>query len=106
MLRRWLVGLSALALIIVLGMVAAGFGGLTPVLVWAGIQAAIVFVAILAERGRYRPMTTGAAGWVRTQERFQDPTSQNWIAVEFNPRTGERRYVSMAWPDEISPPPS
>lgn len=104
MLRRTLIGLSILALVVVVALAAAGISGLAPTLAWVGVQAAIVVIAILAEKGRYRPTPTTEQGWVRTEERFCDPSSQEWMVVEFNPRTGERRYVPLVPPNESIPP--
>src|ERR1035437_6580037 len=104
MLRRTLIGLSVLALVVVLAFAAAGIRGWEPALGWVGVQAAIVAIAILGERGRYLPESTTDEGWLRTEERFRDPGSQNWVSVEFNPRTGERRYVPLVPPNESIPP--
>ncbi len=60
--------------------------------IWLGIEAAILLLAILFERGRYQPGTSDGP-WSPSAERFQDPTTGQWIRVEYNPRTGERRYV-------------
>lgn len=94
MLRRVVVLASALVLGIAVFLVVTGVGGLTPIYVWVAVQASILLIAVLAERGRYRPPSSGVEqGWQRTAERFQDPTTGRWTVVEYNPRTGERRYV-------------
>jgi hypothetical protein len=93
MLRRATIVVSAVVLIAAIALLASGAGGLAVALGWMGVQAAIVLIALLAERGRYHPRV-GGGRWVRTAERFQDPTSHRWVVVEFNPATGERRYVS------------
>jgi uncharacterized protein YbjQ (UPF0145 family) len=94
MLRRILVLASALVCGGAALPVGRGVGGLTPVYAWVAIQAALLLIAVLAERGRYRPRRSAAApGWQRTAERFQDPTTGRWMVVEDNPRSGERRCV-------------
>jgi hypothetical protein len=95
MLRRALIGISIVAVVVTSALVVAGVGGTSPVLAWIGVQGAIVVVAIVAERGRYRPSTTASTGWIRTEERFRDPSTGDWLEVEFNPGTGERRYVPL-----------
>ncbi len=94
MLRRVLAILSALVLAAAILLIALGVGGTTPIYGWIAVQALILLVAVLAERGRYRPRTADAdRNWQRTAERFQDPSTGQWVVVEYNPRTGERRYV-------------
>lgn len=93
MLRTALIVLSGVLLVLCVGLLAAGVGGRTTLFVWLGIQALIVVVAIVAERGRYQAPTSSSVGWTRTGERFQDPTSGKWLDVEFNSTTGERRYI-------------
>lgn len=104
MLRGTLIGLSIAALVVVGALFVSGHQGLVPVLAWVAVQASILAIAIVAERGRYRPSVTTASGWVRTDERFLDPTSREWVAVDFNPSTGERRYVPLAQSSETVPP--
>jgi hypothetical protein len=63
-----------------------------------GIQLLVFGVITLAalsfERWRYRTRTDGAAGaWQRTGERFEDPETGRILDVEFNPESGERRYI-------------
>ena len=94
MLRRVLILASALVLVIAVILMLNGVGGNAPLYAWLAIQGAIVLIALLAERGRYRPRTSGhGSGWQRTAERFQDPSTGRWVGVEYNPVTGERRYV-------------
>jgi hypothetical protein len=56
---------------------------------------AIVLIGTLFERWRYRhigePTTDHGQ---RTGERFIDPSTGDPVEVMFDPRTGERRYVS------------
>lgn len=94
MLRRVLILASALVFVVAVILTLLGVGGNAPLYVWVAIQGAIVLIALLAERGRYRPRTSATgSGWQRTAERFQDPSTGGWIVVEYNPKTGERRYV-------------
>jgi len=92
MLRTVLIAVSAVVLVVAIGLIASGATALTVLAVWIGVQAAIVLVALLLERGRYAPSASNGP-WIRTTERFRDPTTERWITVEYNPRTGERRYV-------------
>ena len=57
----------------------------------------IVLVAVRYESWRERP-TPPASGpdWRPTGERFQDPGTGKTVEVQYNARTGERRYQ----PDE------
>jgi hypothetical protein len=103
MLRRWLIGLSIFAVVVTGALVLAGAGRSSVVFAWIGVQGAIVLIAVVAERGRYQPATTASEGWVRTEERFRDPTSGDLLEVEFNPTTGERRYVPSG-PSSDPPP--
>jgi len=92
-LRKALIGLSALILLGAVGLALAGATTSTTVALWVGGQAAIVLVALVAERGRYRGSGDAQAGhWTITGERFQDPTTGRWTVVEYNPDSGERRY--------------
>ncbi len=52
--------------------------------------------AILFERGRYKPTSPDRPGpdWIATDERFVDHDSGEVVTVFYQPRTGERRYVS------------
>jgi hypothetical protein len=60
-----------------------------------GIGGAVLVLALLFERHRYRGAGGGrpGAGWEDTGERFTAPESGRTVSVWFNPRTGERRYV-------------
>ncbi|MGH8162526.1 MAG: hypothetical protein ACRESR_10410 [Gammaproteobacteria bacterium] len=70
-----------------------GFG-LQPGLQLA-IGAGIFSLLILGEGWRYgRAHSVGeAGGFEATRERYRDPATGDWMAVEFNPTTGARRYV-------------
>ncbi len=55
----------------------------------------IALVGIVFERWRYRRLTGRPNGsWEATGERFLDPTTGEPVEVFFDPRTGERCYVS------------
>ena len=61
----------------------------------------IIVLGIVFERWRYRPNAARpGAGWERTGERFEDPQSGKTLQVFYDPRSGERRYVS-----DSDPPP-
>jgi len=61
-----------------------------------GIQAlllgGITFLALRFERWRDHSPTQPGPDWRSTGERFQDPGSGQTVQVEYNARTGERRY--------------
>lgn len=77
---------------------------------WAAIAGAVVLVAVVLERARYRSEATehsdGPAGpgggeplmpvapFRPTDELFVDPTSGQRLRVYLNPATGERRYFA------------
>jgi len=61
----------------------------------------LIVIATVFERWRYRPHDVKpGAGWEPTGERFEDPQSGKTLRVFYDPRSGERRYVS----DSESPP--
>lgn len=54
---------------------------------------ALIAVAVLVERWRYRSReTSGDGDWQATDERFIDPETGHHVKVLYNPRTGARRY--------------
>jgi hypothetical protein len=57
---------------------------------------AVIVLAVLVERYVYKPIGDEAPGaaWNKTAERFADPRSGRSVAVYYNPRTGQRRYVA------------
>ncbi len=57
---------------------------------------AVLTLALVLERYVYKPIRPQppGPGWDRTAEQFIDPGSGQSVTVYFNPRTGERRYVS------------
>lgn len=96
MLRKALIAIAAVLLLCAAGAILAGFvaSGLAAFLVWS----ALVLVAVLAERYRYKTILTSAPGpdWERTAERFVDPATKREVTVYFQPSTGKRAYVSEA----------
>ena len=98
MLRRFLL---LAASVFVLSGATLFFGGyfLWPLASQWFVVGAIVLVAVLFERSRYRPLVDrSAAGWETTGERFVDPTSGKLVEVRFNPQSGEREYVEVQKP--------
>jgi len=61
----------------------------------------LIVIGTVFERWRYRAHDVRpGAGWEPTGERFEDPQSGKTLRVFYDPRSGERRYVS----DSESPP--
>ena len=55
----------------------------------------LIVLGIVFERWRYRPTEAQpGAGWQPTGERFEDPQTGKIVQVFYDPRSGERRYVS------------
>ena len=60
---------------------------------------ALILLGTVFERWRYRPSDPRpGAGWEPTGERFEDPRSGKILQVFYDPRSGERRYVSDSEP--------
>lgn len=97
MLRNGVLVISALILVGAIILALSGANGLTVTAGWIALQALVVLVLVRFERGRYRPTPRGTT-WTRTAERFKDPTTGRWVAVEYDPQTGERRYVELPEP--------
>jgi hypothetical protein len=56
---------------------------------------ALIVLGTAFERWRYRPKNgRPAAGWEATGERFEDPQTGKTVRVFYDPKSGERRYVS------------
>jgi len=56
---------------------------------------ALIVVGTVFERWRYRPGSAPAgADWQPTGERFEDPQTGKTVQVFYDPRSGQRRYVS------------
>ncbi len=92
MLRTVLIALAIVAVVGAIGLLISGVGASATVIGWVIVEGIILLLALLFERGRYQPETSSGP-WEPTDERFQDPTTGRWVRVEYNPRTGERRYV-------------
>jgi hypothetical protein len=96
-LRLAVVGLGVLALLLGLLLIASGQ------LVGGGVQLTLLGVVVTAgalfEARRYRG-ASGPGHWQKTSERFIDPTSGRLTEVEYDPATGERRYVDGGEPPE------
>lgn len=63
---------------------------------WLVVITAVVLVWVFFHQGGYKrdPLTAPPGpDWVKTEERFVDPTSGETLDVWFHPRTGERAYV-------------
>ena len=59
----------------------------------------LIVLGTAFERWRYRAHDPRpGAGWEPTGERFVDPHSGKTLQVFYDPRTGERRYVSESDP--------
>lgn len=55
----------------------------------------LIILGTAFERWRYRPQDDRpGAGWEPTGERFEDPKTGRTVQVFYDPRSGERRYVS------------
>jgi hypothetical protein len=69
---------------------------MTAFALWLGGIVLIVLVWLLFRTGGYkrRPLDTPPGpDWVKTEERFVDPTSGETLDVWFHPTSGERAYV-------------
>jgi hypothetical protein len=94
MLRKVVLGIALL-------LAAVGVGLLSRQLWTPGFQvlgfATLVFVCTAFESWRYRkaPAPPGAQ-WQRTDEKFADPISGEEMEVQYDPVSGERRYVRRA----------
>jgi hypothetical protein len=63
---------------------------------YAGSLGALLFVGLVFERWRYKPLSDARLGpdWVATDERFVDPETGKLVTVYYPPATGERRAVA------------
>jgi hypothetical protein len=91
MLRKLIIGIAVL-------LAALGVGLLSRRIWVPGFQvlgfAALLFLCTAFENWRYRkgPAPPGAR-WQRTDEKFADPISGEEMEVQYDPVSGERRYV-------------
>ena len=69
---------------------------MTGFMIWLVIVLLPLIVWALFRRGGYKRQPLDAPpgpGWVRTEERFVDPSSGETLEVWFDPDSGERAYV-------------
>ena len=91
MLRKVVLGIAALLALVGLWLVSQR--------VWApGLQvlvvAALVFLGTAFERWRYRKGAgPRGAQWQQTDEKFADPITGEEMQVQYDPVSGERRYL-------------
>jgi len=88
-------------LVLALGIIAIAAGALLaragprgPGIYLMCVGAAIVLGTVF-ERWRYRNTPPVAARWERTGERFEDPATGETMEAQYDPASGERRYVRM-----------
>ncbi len=103
MLRTVVIAAAAILTCIGIGLIACG----VHVPGWQVlITGVIVLIGTLFERWRYRRIEAAPNGnWQQTGEQFIDPSTGDPVAVMFNPRTGERRYVAGESRGADAPPP-
>jgi hypothetical protein len=92
MLRTFVLALGSIAVAAGALLAASGSRGAGIYLLCVG---AAVILGTAFERWRYRNSTRAGAGWERTGERFEDPATGEAMEVQYDPATGERRYVRM-----------
>jgi hypothetical protein len=100
-LRRAVLALGVLALLGGLALVGLGLAPL------AGLElivlGAVVLLGVTLEARRYRGRA-GPGRWQSTSERFVDPSTGRLTEVQYDPSTGERRYVDVGpGPSEPGP---
>jgi hypothetical protein len=69
---------------------------MTGFMIWLAVIAATVLVWVVFRSGGYKRQPLDAPpgpDWVRTEERFVDPSSGETLEVWFHPGSGERAYV-------------
>jgi hypothetical protein len=71
-----------------------------PALIWGSI----LVIAMLCERWRYNRRDNDKAQWQQTGERFEDPETGETVEVQYDPVSGERRYLKKQ--DHHLPPPA
>jgi hypothetical protein len=75
-----------------LALMVSGTPSWQPFLIWG----AILTIAVLCERWRYRRIEHSAGErWRPTGERFEDPETGRTVEVLYDPATGERRYAPI-----------
>jgi hypothetical protein len=91
-LRRAVLGLGVLALLA--GLVLVGLGLAAAGGVQLMVLGAVVLLGVTLEARRYRGRA-GPGRWQATSERFVDPSTGRLTEVQYDPSTGERRYVDI-----------
>ncbi len=77
------------------GLILLGRFSLVPLAIYLLVNGIVLVGAILIERQRYRPrIDPGTHRWQSTGERFIDPSSGQVVEVRYDPKTGQRDYVS------------
>ncbi len=89
---RQLVLLAAVALLLIGGGLCLN-GILAPGAQLFGVGLLMVF-GVLIERWRYRKEPRPDADWQPTGERFVDPATGKHVRVQYDPASGERRYLT------------
>jgi len=67
--------------------------------IWCGAALLPLIIWAVFRKGGYKRQPLDAApgpGWVKTEERFVDPSSGVTLEVWFHPGSGERIYVHAA----------
>jgi uncharacterized membrane protein HdeD (DUF308 family) len=92
MLRVAVIAVGAVALLC--GLIALATGAFPPAAVF-GIWGAILVLATVFERVRYKSLERSrpGPGWQRTTERFIDEETGQTVTVFVDPASGERAYV-------------
>jgi len=96
MLRTWLLVFAAALALLGATLLLRGQVGAGAYALGAG---GLIGFGVVFERWRYRPNNAGpGAGWEPTGERFEDPQTGKVMQVFYDPRSGERCYVSDSEP--------
>ncbi|HEY8053514.1 MAG TPA: hypothetical protein VIE42_12010 [Steroidobacteraceae bacterium] len=95
--------LRALLLVFAAGLAITGVGLLIHGPAGPGAYAlglgGLIVLGTVFERWRYRPSSIRTtAAWEPTGERFEDPETGKTVRVYYDPRSGQRRYVSGSEP--------
>jgi hypothetical protein len=91
------VALIAVAALLSVGAMVLAFARCLPAAGLVALWAVLLFVGLLIERWRYKPLTGErlGPGWQATDERFIDPEIGKLVTVYFHQATGQRRYVAV-----------
>ena len=69
---------------------------MTAFIIWLGGLVLVTLIWFFFRSGGYKRVPLDAPpgpDWVKTDERFVDPSSGESLAVWFHPKSGERAYV-------------